>query len=214
MSLKVSQATGDYEIVPEGQYIARCYKVVDMGTQDVSWEGQTKQQPKIIIYWEILDDKLKMDDGRPFSISKTYTASLDDRSNLYKDLVAWRGKQFSAEELIGFDISKLLGAYCQIQVAHQESNGKTYANINALMNTKERPTAVNDTVMFDIDNPDMEIFNTFPTWLKDKIRSSAEWDDTKEELSSVPGEQTKLEDSKDVKIEDVDDDVDLSDIPF
>lgn len=162
-------------MLPAGQYVARCYKIIDLGTQKVTWLGEEKLQHKVMIYWEILDDKVKMEDGRPFSISRKYTASLNEKSNLYADLVAWRGKEFTETELAGFDISKLLGAYCQMQVIHNESSGKTYANANTLMSTKERPDPVNPDVMFDIDEPDMLVFEAQSEWLKDQIRQSAEW---------------------------------------
>jgi hypothetical protein len=199
MGLNVAQTAGDFEIVPEGQYVARCYRVIDLGTQSIEYMGEQKQQHKVLIYWEILDKDAKMDDGRPFSVSRKYTASLDERSHLYSDLVAWRGKTFTQEELLGFDISKLLGAYCTLQIVHNESNNKTYANVNAIMSTKERPEGVNPLVMFDIDNPDMEVFEGLSDWIKDQIRNSQEW--------QVKDMAVNVDVPKD-------DDIDPKDIPF
>ena len=34
------------------------------------------------------------------------------------------------------------------------------------------PELVNPSRVFDLDNPDMEVFNSFPDWIKEKITSN------------------------------------------
>lgn len=171
----------DFERVPEGVYIGRCFMLVDIGTQESAFKGETKFQKKIHIAWELLDEDTKMADGRPFAISKTYTNSLHEKSSLYADVNAWRGKKFTDEELEGFDLQKVVGAYCQLQVSHEESaNGRTYANITSIMALPKgmnKPEAVNDTVTFDLDEKDADKFNALPDFLKRRITESMEWTD-------------------------------------
>lgn len=218
MSLTIKDNnSGDFERVPEGNYVARCYKIIDLGRQSTEWNGETKERQKIMVAWEILDDDLRMKDGRPFSISKRYTASLNERSQLRKDLQAWRGKRFTDEELEGFDLKKVLGQYCAIQVLHGEgTNGNTYENVEAIMFTREKPTAVNDDVWFDISAPDMEIFETFSDRLKETIKASPDWSPAAEQATETkPVNQATA--SKDVASDDIDldnDKIDLSEIPF
>lgn len=219
MSLQVSQTGGDFEIVPAGVYVARCFKVIDLGTQDVVWSGETKQQRKVMVTWEILDDEVKMEDGRPFAVTKQYTASLNENSHLYKDLVSWRGKAFTADELISFDISKLVGAYCQVQIVHSEGGDRTYANVNTIMSIgkAEKPKGVNPDVSFDVDNPDMELFNGFSDWLKAKIRASHEWRNQEGSDESTQADAPEDVPTKDIEIEDLEDDkppIKLEDVPF
>src|SRR3990167_2490369 len=58
----------------------------------------------------------------------------DEKANLRKHLEAWRGKKFTKEELDGFDVEKLLGVNCQLQVIHNLSdNGGTFANVQAIV---------------------------------------------------------------------------------
>lgn len=114
MSTTVSKPASDFEQVPEGTFVARCYALVFLGTQEVQFKGETKQQEKVVIQWELLDDEGKTKDGKPFTISKKYTRTLDERGNLYSDLNAWRGKRFTAEELEAFDMMNVLGAYAQL----------------------------------------------------------------------------------------------------
>lgn len=175
MSLNVSASGGgDYQIVPEGVYIGKCFKIIDLGMQKVEWQGAVKEQKKVLISWELLGaDVPVMKDKRPFAVSRKYTASLDDRGNLRKDLEAWRGRKFSELELENFDLKTVLGANCMIQVVHSD-DGK-YANVNSIMATKEKPVGINPLVSFDIDDPDMEIYDTFSDKMKEQISAAPEF---------------------------------------
>jgi hypothetical protein len=179
---------GNFKRVPPGAYIGRCYSLVDLGTQLSSGQYGEKMQHKIKIAWELFgeDDQgnpLTVDvDGKemPMTISKSYTVSLHEKAGLRKDLAAWRGKDFTDEEAKAFDVSKLIGAYCMVNVTTSETNGKTYSNVagltplpGALKNSK--PAAVHEHVIFDLDAPDMEVFNTFHEKLQEAIKKSPEW---------------------------------------
>jgi len=207
MSLKVNdQGGGDFELVPEGLYIARCYRLIDLGTQVTTNRHGTKERKKISVSWELLDEP-KMEDNRPFSIHKTYTASLGEKTNLRADLEAWRNKKFTDKELEEFDLTTILGAYCQIQVVHSE-DGK-YANVQSIVTFKgdKKPAAINEDVAFDIDNPDMKVFEALSDNMKAKIQSAPEWNQ-----KAQPTTQPQLDD---VVITDIgDDSVNLADIPF
>lgn len=212
--LAKKSAGGDFELVPEGVFIARCYQIIDLGTQQTTYKGDTKLQHKVLIYWELLDDEIKMSDGRPFSISKKYTLSLDEKSHLYKDLNAWRGKQFTDEELLGFDIKNVLGAYCTLQIVHAKVNDKTYANVNAIMATKEKPEGINDLKIFDMSEPDLEVFNGLSEYLRGQIQAAPEWASVAE-LAKATGAKVTATKSKDVVLDDIEDaPVNLDEIPF
>src|SRR5262245_30956548 len=89
---------------PAGVHQGVCVDVVDMGMLKVVWNGQTKEQHKIRIVWQI--DEVMPDDEkeRRFIVQKRYTLSLSDKANLRKDLEAWRGRSFTEDELKGFDV--------------------------------------------------------------------------------------------------------------
>lgn len=179
---------GNFKKVPPGVYVARCYSLIDMGTQISDGQYGAKEQHKIRIGFEIFgeDDAgqpLTIDmDGRmmPLTISKTYTLSLHEKAGLRKDLAAWRGRDFTDEEAKAFDVSKLVNAYCMVNVTTSENNGKTYTNIagitplpQALKNAK--PAAVHEPVMFDLDQPDWEVFQNFHEKLQEYIKKSPEF---------------------------------------
>lgn len=177
MSLTVKAgASGEFETTPEGSYVGRCIKVIDLGTQTIKGAFGESQKKQVMITWELLDDEVKMQDGRPFAISQFYTASLHEKAKLRKDLEAWRGKKFTDTELEGFDLNDVLGKYCMIQVIH--STDGQYANVNAIMRYKgDEPAGVNDTVVFDLSNPDMKVFDSFSEKMQAKIKATPEWEE-------------------------------------
>lgn len=179
---------GNFKRVPAGVYIGRCYSLIDLGTQETSGQFGTKLQHKLKIGWELFgeDDSgapLTIEvDGKtmPLTISKSYTVSLHEKSSMRKDLAAWRGKDFSEEEAKAFDVSKLIGAYCMVNVTTSETNGKTYSNVAGLTPLPSalkasKPAGVHAPVVFNLDDPDMAVFATFHEKLQEAIKRSPEW---------------------------------------
>lgn len=181
---KSSGEQKDFELLPAGSYLARCYRVVDLGTHTEVYANQkfeAKPARKIMVYLEVLsdydtDEDIRMEDGRPFSVSKKYTLSLHEKATLRKDLEKWRGIKFTKEEAESFDITKVLGKMALIQVTHIASadGDKTYVNLDALLSTKKVSEGVNELGAFSVDSPDMDMFNSFSKYTQEKINSSAE----------------------------------------
>ena len=179
---------GNFKRVPQGVFIGRCYSLIDLGTQHTTGQYGDKFQHKIRIGWELFGDDEEGNpltievDGKemPLTINKSYTVSLHEKAGLRRDLAAWRGKDFTDEEAKAFDVSKLLGAFCMINVTTSETNGKTYSNVagitplpGALKNAKPAPVHAN--VVFDLDKPDMKVFEGFHEKLQEAIKKSPEW---------------------------------------
>lgn len=186
--IATNEGGGNFKRVPPGAYIGRCYSLIDLGTQLTSGQFGTKEQHKIQIGWELFGEDenghpLTIDiDGKsmPLTIKKSYTVSLHEKSGMRRDLAAWRGKDFTDEEAKAFDVSRLVGAYCMVNATQSETNGKVYTNVagltplpGALKNAKPAPVHAN--VLFDLDSPDMEVFNTFHEKLQEAIKRSPEW---------------------------------------
>ena len=67
-----------------------------------------------------------------------------------------------------------------INVTTSETNGKTYSHVagitplpGALKNAKPAPVHAN--VIFDLDKPDMKVFEGFHEKLQEAIKKSPEW---------------------------------------
>ena len=177
---------GNFTPVPTGMHLARCYRIVDLGTQKSEYLGTVKHLPKVMIQFEVHgeDDAgkpLVTSKGEPMSISKNFTLSLAEKATLRKDLQSWRGRDFTADELRGFELKNVLGAWAMITVTKTENNGKEYTNIANINSVPKQiknaglPEAFNKLAIFSIDEPDMELFDTFSDGLKAKIMSSPEW---------------------------------------
>lgn len=187
MSFYVEDKGGNFERCPSGMHLARCYRIVDLGTQKSEYMGQTKYLHKVMLGWEIhgMHDNgtpIKMQDGRPFAIFKNYTLSWSEKANLRLDLQSWRGRPFTQEEMRRFDLKNVLGAWCMLNVIERQGqDNKMYTNVAgvtpvpAMIKQNGLPAAVNKNELFNIAEPDMEMFATFSDNLKAKISNSPEW---------------------------------------
>ena len=130
MSLILKQEPNNYTPAPEGNHPAVCISVVDLGVQKTEWQGEKKEQHKVLVTWELPYEEAEGD--QPVTISKRYTMSMHEKSGLYKDLVSWRGRDFTPQEKGGFDLFNIVGVACFLNVIHQEKEGKTYSNITSI----------------------------------------------------------------------------------
>ena len=187
MSFIVEDKGGEFERCPPGMHLARCYRIVDLGTQKKEYKGVAKLLHQITVYWEIHgvgDDgePLKMGDGRPFGVFQNYTLSWSPKANLRLDLQAWRGKPFTEEEMQRFDLKNILNQWCMLNLIENKGNdGKTYINVNgvtpvpSVIKKGGLPEPVNPNEIFQLSNPDMAMFEKFHDKLKSKIMQSPEW---------------------------------------
>lgn len=122
---------GDFEKAPTGTQQAVCTFVFDIGHQRGEYAGEEIIKHKIIVCWESIE-KMTTGEyaGKPFMLSKYYTLSLHEKSNLRKDLESWRGKTFTEDELNGFDVERLVGANCLLNVVATEKDKR---KISAIM---------------------------------------------------------------------------------
>jgi hypothetical protein len=180
MGLMADDSGKDIEPIPEGVYQAICYAIYDLGTQTSELYGDAHQ---CLISWEIPEVRIEYDkDGQhydlPRAISKYYTVSLHEKSNLRKALVSWRGRAFTPEELKGFDVQKLLGANCMLQIIHTNKNDKVRAEVASILplyKGLQRKEAENPLVMFSFSEYDGGIPKNVPSWVMKKIEQSKEW---------------------------------------
>lgn len=123
--------SGDFKLVPAGQYGAVCVDVVDLGIVKTTWEGREKQVHKCRIVFEL--DTVDTETGKRLRASRQFTVSLSEKASIRAFLESWRGRPFTADELKGFDTENLIGVGSLLQVVHAERNGKMYDNINSIM---------------------------------------------------------------------------------
>jgi len=171
------------ELIPAGSYPARCYSMIHVGTNIENIMGVEKVLNKVRITWELPTETRVFNEEngeQPFVISKEYTLSMHEKSNLRADLEGWRGAGFTEDQAKSFDITKLLGIECLLSIIHKVSkSGNEYANISSISRMPkgmECPKQINDTFEFNFtDHFSYEVLETLPDFIKDKIKTSDEY---------------------------------------
>lgn len=187
MALIAADTTGNnFQKVPAGAHIARCYGVIDLGRQKTNSQYGEKIQRKVKICWEVFGEDENGNDlsiqinGEkvPLTISKNYTLSLSQKATLRKHLAGWRSRDFTEEEAKGFDIQNLCGVYCMLNVTTSDTSGKSYTNvasISPLHKSMDKPEPVHEKILFELENFDQKVFDKFYQALKDVISKSPEY---------------------------------------
>ena len=181
MSMIAKESTGvSIEKLENGVYTAVSSMIIDLENQ-VS-EKYQKTQRKFMMIWTVLGEDVEINGQKlPRTISKEYGFSLGDKSNLRKDLQAWRGQPFTADELQGFNILNVLNKACQLQIIKEEKNGNTYNNISSIMALPKGTTVegLEDTCYFDVeDESSWNNWYRIPTWIQEKIKKAENYETT------------------------------------
>ena len=164
---------GDYEQPEPGTYAAVCYRIIDLGTQHSEFQGEAHDRHQCLLSFE-LDEK--MGDGRPFSVSKFYTTSLHEKANLRKDLSNWRGRDFTPEELHGFDPKNVLGKPCMLSIIKNDKGKTRIASISKIPKGMTPPAPINPQVFFTLQSKSLDpVFETFSDGIKKIIMQSPEY---------------------------------------
>ena len=177
MSLIVNEgAKSNIPLLAEDVYPAVCCQLIDLGDQ-YSEQFKTTQR-KVLIGWEIPSEKL--DNGETRRLSNTYTASLNAKGNLRKDLISWRGRDFTVEELKNFDLRNIVGAPCMLNVIHRVGqDGTKRAVIGGIMKLPKGmplPALSNGFTIIDLDEEGVEDkIDDLPEWIQNRIHESETW---------------------------------------
>lgn len=182
MAINAKNTGSSRELVPAGNYIARCYQMIEIGTVTENVMGEMKTQHRVRIGWELPDETKVFDQKRgpqPLVIDQEYTLSMHEKANLRKMLESWRGKGFTDKEAECFDITKLLGVPCMINIIHKTSKaGNNYEHVSGVTpvpKSMKVPPQVNKNFVLSYDNFDENLFNTLPDFIKTKMQGSSEY---------------------------------------
>lgn len=204
-----AKETKPREITPAGSHIARCFSLIHYGhVPETDFNGNRVMMNKVRLSFELPNETRVFDPEKgeqPMSISKEYTVSLGEKSNMRKDLEGWRGKSFTAEELAGFDVLNIVGKPCLLNVIHKtsKSSGNNYAmisSISPLAKGMTCPDQINPTFIWDYDDHfDTSILEGLHEFFQEKIKSSQEY---KDKLNPVQVQDAPMPTAEDVPPED------------
>jgi hypothetical protein len=179
-----TKASAERTLAPAGTFVARCYKMIHIGTIQDEYNGESRWVNKVLIEWELPTEMkvFSQEKGeQPISVSKEFALTMHQKSTLRAFLTSWRGKGFTEEEAVGFDVSRLVGVPCQLSIIHEprkNNPGEFFAKISsvsALMKGFDAPNPVNPAFIFELDHFDQAKFDSLPDWIKAKIMTSKEY---------------------------------------
>lgn len=174
--------TPSYPTVSVGVHKARCVRVIDLGTQQNDYQGQISWKRQVMLIWEVPSETNNK--GEPLTISKFYTLSLNEKANLANDLVSWRGRPFTETEKKAFDISKVAGKPCSINVILNQNGKPKVSTVMPIGKNDEIAQQFHPNMVFsitDFQEKKMEVFNQLPEGIRNIILKSKELEGTEKQ---------------------------------
>jgi hypothetical protein len=169
----------DFAQAPAGTHVARCVRLIDIGTQPGEYKGEKIFRRQVVIGFELPNELMPDGEraGMPFFVSKYYTASLAEKANLRRDLVNWRGREFTQAELAGFDSKNILGKPCMLQLTPNDKNKIRITALMALPKAAPVPEQINPSFYFSLEPDEFSdaSFNALSDYYKNLITSTPEF---------------------------------------
>ena len=155
-------------------YPAVCIGVVDLGEQHS--EMYKNYQNKVMFLFEICGETVDVDgEAKPRWLSKEFTLSLSEKSNLAKTIASWTGVELTEDT---YDVTQLIGKPAMVVVTVKETDNGTFNDITVIASPPKKmqmPGAESETICFEIENWDDEVFAKLPEWIQNKIKKSTEY---------------------------------------
>lgn len=192
----VDNGGGDFEQPPVGTHVGRCIKVIDIGTQKGEYQGKATSKRQCIVGWELPTELMGEGDyaGKPFTVSRFYTASLGEKANLRKDLANWRGRDFNEAELKGFESKNILDKGCLLGLTPNDKGKVRVTAVMALPKDTQVPARVNPIVYFSLEAFDQAVFDGLSDGIKKMIVASPEYQALKNPVQTTGGKKGYFDD--------------------
>ena len=191
MNAKKAPSSGakrvEQPLIEVGGCPARVVQIIDLGLQPQSFQGEEKAPCReLSITYELVDEFCVDEKG---VIQEDKPRWLSERLPL-KNLKAEKAKstlRYNAIDPTGKfdgDFAELIGQPCVVNVVHNpgkgKNAGKVYNNVGSVSSVRPKdadkiPALVNEPTVFLLDEPDVEVFNSLPEFLRDIIKSNLEF---------------------------------------
>lgn len=187
-------------------YPCRIAQVIELGLhhKDV-WDAATNKFQKatdkppvnmLMVTYEFVTEFMKDEAGneiedKPRWLSEDfplYPLNVELATATKRYLALDKDKKF------GGDWAGLAGAPCTVSIAHKKSGKAKIGNVAPPMKGFPVPELKNPVKVFDLSEPDMEVFNSLPEWLREKIKSNLEFEGSPLEAILGGAEQKPKED--------------------
>lgn len=191
MGLNANEAAGgggNFEQMEAGTYPARLVGVVDLGLQARRpYQGQEKApRQEIALTYEFVDEFLKDEDGQPQEDKPRWLTEFLGFYNLdiEKAKSTLRYNALDPQGAAAGDFTKLVGTPVNVTVVLNPGKGKyagrTFENIGGVATMRSKdvercPELVNAAFVFDLSDPDVDVFMKLPKFVQTKIKENLEY---------------------------------------
>lgn len=167
--------------IDPGTYPARLVQIITLGLQPQRpFQGKDKAPAhEIMLTYELVDCYMVDEKGN----------EIEDKPRWVSETLPFYGVEAerakSAQRYLAFDptnehdgdFGALIGMPANVTIVNNQVGDKIYDNIGAVTTMRPKdaakcPELKNPVKIFDIDVPDMEVFNALPEWIREKIKSN------------------------------------------
>lgn len=175
----------------EGSYPARVVQIISLGLQKQRpYKGEEKApKQELLVTYEILDEFMLDEDGKPDEAKPRWISETFALNGLDSDLAKSTKRYMAIDPKLEYegDWSKLAGVPVTVtltQDVSKKDDSIVYNNVASVstMRPKEAakaPELVNPSKVFDVDDPDMEVFFALPEWLQNRIKENLDYEGSK-----------------------------------
>ena len=170
-----------------GTYPARVVRVLDLGLQaqtDFTTKEPKKPQNMISVTYELVDVFMADEEGNDIEDKPRWISDKDFPLHPMSSDLATSTKRMLAidpSSNADGDWSQVLGFPCMVTVGNytgQDGSLKDKVlNVTAVRarDAARMPELQNDAKFFDLDEPDVEFFNSLPKWVREKIQGNLQY---------------------------------------
>lgn len=168
-----------------GSYPGRVVRVYDLGLQPQrTFPGNPPKGPahEIHVTYELADEFLKNDAGEDLVDKPRWVSESFVLHPLSSDLATStkRMKAIDVDDELDGDWTEALSRPIMINIIQNAKGDKIYENVQSLSPMRKKDAdkldpLVNEAKFFDLQAPDLELYNSLPKWLQEKIVSNLEF---------------------------------------
>lgn len=168
-----------------GNYPSRLVQILDMGRRPKEeWDEASKSYkptgpilPHIMLSYELTTEFMKDEDGNDIEDKPRWISEEWPLYNLAseKATTTKRYKAFDPKEADGGDWALQVAKPCTVTIVHTQRGKAKIGGVTPPMKGFNVPELKNPPKIFDLDEPDMEIFGSLPQWVQDKIKSNIDF---------------------------------------
>jgi len=205
LSRKVIEKEGGSNIpaLEEGTYMARIVQVIDLGRQEVTDFKTGKPngyKHKAHITFEFPDETIELDgEQKPRWYGKDYVVSFHEKSAMYALLTNLKKTDIES-------VGDLVNTPCMVTIGRTANDKPKVTTVAGVPKGVKVGALVNTANVFDMDDPDMEVWERLPQFIQENIKSSPDY-----EGSTLQNMIEDEEQEGDTPQEDFDDDVPFDD---